>query len=103
MINTLKRQFLGFLFVGGIAAIVNFGSRIFIGIWVNYTTSIIIAYLLGMITAYFFFRKYIFSPQRGNIRKELFYFAIVNILGGLQTLLVSLIFALYQIVLSPKK
>ncbi|MEM9243841.1 MAG: GtrA family protein [Pseudomonadota bacterium] len=98
MIKTIRRhffqkQFMGFLLVCGFAAIVNFGSRIILGVWMSYATSIIIAYILGIITAYFLCRLFVFKQSRNTPYKQIFYFILVNIFAILQTLLVSVILA----------
>lgn len=48
----VSRQFLTFLATGGTAATVNFGSRLVYNDWVDYSTSVIVAYLTGMVTAW---------------------------------------------------
>ena len=41
-----------FLLTGGIAAAVNFGSRIVYSNWLGFSTAVVLAYITGMITAF---------------------------------------------------
>ena len=45
-------QFIRFLFTGGLAALVNFGSRILYNRWMGFSTAVCVAYVTGMITAF---------------------------------------------------
>ena len=57
-----SRQFILFLFAGGLAAAVNFGSRIALSHWMDYVPSIIIAYLLGMMSAFMLNKLFVSLP-----------------------------------------
>ena len=46
-----SRQFLVFLLTGGIAAAVNFGSRILYNQWMGFSAAIVLAYITGMVAA----------------------------------------------------
>lgn len=86
----LRREFIRFLFLGGLAAAVNFFSRIALGHFMSYLESMIVSYLLGFGVAYFLFRHYAFPSTQNNYKRELFYFVMVNILGIIQTCLISI-------------
>lgn len=89
-------EFLQFLFAGGIAALVNFFSRIILNQFFSFSTSIIIAYILGMITAYLLMRFLVFKSSSTSYHKSSIYFIVVNLLAVLQTWLISL-FLFYTI------
>lgn len=91
----LDPKFIKFVLLGGSAAGINFLSRILLGHYMNYITSVIIAYLIGFIVAYFLFRRYVFNPQPQRRHKEVFYFTLVNIAGIIQTTVVSLLCVKY--------
>ena len=57
----MNRQFLIFLVTGGLAACVNFGSRIVYNQWFDFSTSVVIAYLTGMLTAFILARTFVFT------------------------------------------
>ena len=50
-------EFARFIIVGGIAALVNFLSRIVFSEWMTFPVAIIVAYLVGMLTAYILSRN----------------------------------------------
>jgi putative flippase GtrA len=89
----LSTEFLRFLFVGGFAALVNFLSRIAFSVFLSFPIAIVLAYLVGMATAYVLSRKYVFGAGRRGYAGEIYYFVLVNVLAVLQTLAVSLILA----------
>ena len=92
-----SQQFLRFLLVGGIAAGVNFVSRILLSEAMSYRWAIFVAYLIGMLTAYFLSRVFVFERSGRKLIHELYYFAIVNVLAvsqvwGISVLLVEYVF-----------
>ena len=84
-----NKEFLLFLFSGGLAALVNIFSRSIFSFFLDFKTSIIYAYILGMITAYILSRKIVFFSKK-NVLKSFFYFAIVNFLAIIQTYYISI-------------
>ncbi len=88
-----SRQFLTFLLAGGIAALVNFGSRIVYSHWLSYSSAIIVAYLTGMITAFVLARFFVFHVGSNDVRRSALIFTAVNIVAALQTWLISLLLA----------
>jgi putative flippase GtrA len=90
-VRTSVGQILRFFLTSGAAALVNIGSRIPLGWVMPYSASIVVAYLIGMSTAFALARRYVFRPEPGNARAEFLRFAAVNMLGLLQVLAVSLL------------
>jgi len=88
-----RSQFAGFLLAGGIAAAVNFLSRILFNQVLGYATSIVLAYLVGMVTAFLLSRHGVFAPSGKSVGVEAFWFTVVNVLAVLQTLVISLLLA----------
>lgn len=89
----LSRQFTMFLLVGGLAAAVNFGSRIAIDAVLDYVPSIIVAYCLGMVTAFVLNRAIVFKSANNALHHQAAWFVAINLLAVLQTILVSLALA----------
>lgn len=87
--NLLGSEFSLFLFAGGTAAIVNFLSRIVLNTFCNFKIAVVIAYILGMVTAYVLFRLFVFKDQRKNITTSSIKFILVNIVAVLQTYYIS--------------
>ncbi len=88
-------EFFRFLLVGGFAAIINFSSRILINTVYSFRVSVIIAYIIGMITAYVLSKFLVFSPSGKHPLKEFSYFAIVNGVAIIQVWVISVVLAEY--------
>ncbi|MBS0583229.1 MAG: GtrA family protein [Proteobacteria bacterium] len=88
-----SRRFLRFLAAGGLAAVANFGSRIVLSQWLAFAPAVILAYLVGLATAFALFRGFIFTRPHRPLRQQLFWFVVVNLVAMLQTVLISLLLA----------
>jgi putative flippase GtrA len=80
-----SKQFLLFLFTGGIAAAVNFGSRLVYNQWVDFSVAIVIAYLTGMLTAFVLAKLFVFRQSTQSTRRSAFFFVLVNVVAVAQT------------------
>ena len=89
----MSRQFGTFLVTGGIAALVNFLSRMLFGAWMSYSASILIAYLCGMVTAFLLARAFVFTESRRSTTQSVLWFVAVNIFAVFQTWAIALILA----------
>jgi len=89
----IKRQFLMFLVAGGIAAAVNFGSRIILSEWMRYVPAIVIAYCLGMVTAFILNRLLVFQEAANALKHQIAWFVLVNLAAVVQTIAISLVLA----------
>lgn len=90
-----SRQFLMFLLTGGMAAAINFGSRIIYNLWLSFSASIVLAYVTGMITAFILARIFVFNESQQSLHRSAFFFIIINLFAILQTWLVSIGLAFY--------
>ncbi|TLT01307.1 GtrA family protein [Aliarcobacter cibarius] len=90
-----SKQFISFLFVGGFAAVVNFGSRFFYSEFLSYGNAVILAYITGMITAFILTKLFVFEKSIHSTKKEFYYFTLVNIVAVIQTYIISVGFAKY--------
>lgn len=91
----MSRQFLTFLFTGGTAAAVNFGSRIIYSQWFGFSTAVILAYVTGMITAFVLAKLFVFKESEQPVHRSAIFFVVVNIVAALQTWLISMGLAFY--------
>jgi putative flippase GtrA len=82
-----------FLLAGGAAAILNFCTRIAFSVFVPYTVAIVLAYGLGMATAFVLNRQFVFNGSTNRLHQQILWFVVVNMLALVQTLLVSLLLA----------
>lgn len=89
----INRQFILFLTVGGVAAVANFGSRIGLNTLVPYVPSIILAYCIGMATAFILNRLFVFRAARNRLRHQAMWFTLVNLAAIVQTVAISVLLA----------
>lgn len=96
LLDTFKSQrFVKFVVVGGFAALVNFLSRIVFSQFVSFRVAVILAYLVGMTTAFILSRQYVFEKGQQHISKQFYYFSLVNVFAALQVWLISVGLAEY--------
>ncbi|AIL07787.1 MULTISPECIES: GtrA family protein [Stenotrophomonas] len=86
-------QFIRFLLVGGLAAAVNVGSRILLSHWLPYVTAILLAFCLGLVTAFALNKVFVFNQASNRLHHQVLWFIAVNIAAVGQTLLISLLVA----------
>jgi putative flippase GtrA len=86
----LSKEFLGFLITGGIAATVNFLSRIYFNQFYSFSASVVFAYLLGMLTAFTLARVFVFNKSTQSIARSVVIFSLVNVLALTQTWFISM-------------
>lgn len=91
----MTRQFLVFLVTGGTAAAVNFFSRILFNQWLSFSSSVILAYVVGMITAFTLAKLFVFKSGQQSLHKSIMFFVLVNVVAVIQTWLISLGLAYY--------
>ena len=84
-----KKEFILFVAAGGFAALVNFVSRIIFNFWLSFEVSVVLAYLIGMITAYILTKIFVFKAKSVGLVSSSIKFTIVNILAVLQTYFIS--------------
>ena len=82
-------MFTRFLLSGGVAALVNIISRIFFNLFFTYSLSIFLAYIFGVLTAYFLNKKYVFTESGERQATEFVRFNLVNIFSLFFILLIS--------------
>ena len=69
MKSSESKRFMSFLIAGGLAALVNFGSRFLYDVFVTYTIAIILAYITGMVTAFYLNKLFVFQKSSKGICK----------------------------------
>ncbi|CAE6818307.1 hypothetical protein R69658_05729 [Paraburkholderia aspalathi] len=88
-------QFLKFLLAGGVAAAVNFCSRIVFNHWMPFSAAIVMAYIAGMITAFILTKLFVFTESARPTWQSALFFVLVNLVAVLQTWAVSVALAYY--------
>lgn len=95
LLDYFSVEFIKFIIVSGFAAAVNFSARIFFNLFTGYATAITIAFVFGLSTAFIFNKLWVFPKGDREVKKEFVKFTIVNLLALPQTLIISLLLALY--------
>lgn len=89
----IDRRFMLFVAASGLAALANFCARIALSHVMGYVWAIVLAYLVGMATAFLLNRAFVFKDADKPLGHQVFWFVAVNMLALLQTLLISLLFS----------
>jgi putative flippase GtrA len=87
--NFARLPFTRFLVAGGIAALVNISARLILSNFMSFGLAIVIAYLIGMSTAYVLMRLFVFAASGKHVAHEYLRFGIVNLFALVQVWLVS--------------
>ncbi len=99
LIETFRSpRFIKFIMVGGLAALVNFLSRIGFSQFVSFSSAVILAYMVGMTTAFLLSRKYVFDKSSQSSVKQFYFFALVNMFAVVQVWAISVGLAEYLFV-----
>lgn len=88
-------EFGRFLVTGGIAAAANVISRWLFNLVMPFEVAVVIAYLVGMTTAYVLSKLFVFANSGRSVSDEFFRFAIVNAVALVQVWVVSVGLARY--------
>ncbi|AWH24130.1 MULTISPECIES: GtrA family protein [Stenotrophomonas maltophilia group] len=91
--RTPSTQFMRFLMASGVAALVNVGSRILLSHWMPYVPAILLAFCLGLITAFSLNKLFVFSESSNRLHHQFLWFLLINVAAVAQTVLASLITA----------
>jgi putative flippase GtrA len=89
----LSARFFRFVLAGGTAAVANYGSRFAFSVFLPYPVAIVLAYLVGMLTAFVLNRAFVFHEATNSFANQALWFALVNLAAVVQTLAISLILA----------
>jgi len=77
----MNLRFLKFLVTGGIAALVNLASRYVLNHLIPFEPAVVVAYLLGMTTAYLLARRFVFDASGRSVASEVRRFVLVNLVA----------------------
>lgn len=86
----MSREFVAFVVAGGLAAAVNWGTNILLMMVMPLEASVVLAYLVGMTTAYILNRVFVFAQSGRQVHEEYLRFGIVNLVALVQVWLVTL-------------
>ncbi|MGH8075972.1 MAG: GtrA family protein [Lysobacter sp.] len=89
----MSHRFLMFLLVSGFAAAANVGARVMFGFWFSYLVSIVLAFFVGLVTAFALNRLVVFRDRTGEFHHQAAWFVVVNLFALVQTAAISLVLA----------
>jgi putative flippase GtrA len=81
---------LKFLLTGGLAAAANFSSRLLFSEFMPYLPAIVLAFIVGLATGFLLMRAFVFSAGVAPPAQQASYYVLVNLVGLLITVVVSL-------------
>jgi len=80
MINSLiKKQFILFVFVGTVSAIVNIIFRIIFNQWLSYSQAILMGYCMGILLAFILNFKFVFPASKKPVAQQFKGFILTNL------------------------
>jgi len=87
----ISEQFVRFVLVSGVAALVNLGTRIACSLVMLYPAAIAVAFCAGLSTAFVLNRLFVFDRPTIPLREQLLWFSAVNLFALAQTMAASLL------------
>lgn len=75
----LTEQFLRFLIVGGVAALLHWLARLFLSVWLPFSWAVIAAYIVGMIVAFVLNNIFVFPRSIKPMHVQARDFVLVNL------------------------
>jgi putative flippase GtrA len=91
----VSKQFVRFLATGGAAAAVNLLSRYALNTVMSFEAAVVVAYLIGMTTAYLLAKVFVFEKSGHSVATEFRRFAIVNMFALVFVWCISVGLAVY--------
>jgi putative flippase GtrA len=84
-VNVFEKRVIRFLMAGGLAALVNFGSRFFFNLFVDFSVAVVLAFFAGLTTGFVLNKRYVFTTSRNTVAQEMGWFVFINLLALVQT------------------
>jgi putative flippase GtrA len=75
-------EFARFIAIGGLAALVNLVARYLLDYIMPFEAAVVLAYMIGMVFAFFLFQQLIFGGNRGHRSRRVVRFVQVNLVGA---------------------
>ena len=87
--RSTSRQFFLFVIAAGLSVPVNLASRVVFSAFIPFGLAVLLAHLVGMVTAFALARIFVFDKSGRSVRLELSRFALVNVVSASTTWAVS--------------
>lgn len=82
-------QFLIFLLAGGLAALLNWGSRFLFSTWMDFELAVVLAFFVGLAAGFVLMRRFVFERRDRAVMPQVSKYVLINAFALLQTLIVS--------------
>lgn len=87
----ISNQFLYFLLSGGLAALLNWGSRFLFSIFLPFEVAVVCAFVVGLITGFVLMRVFVFHGTGKPVAPQIGIYILVNAFALIQTLAISIL------------
>lgn len=87
----MSLQFSFFLLSGALASILNWSSRFLFSQFFNFQTSIVLAFIVGLLSGFILMRLFVFKKSQNSIKFQVLGYLIINMLALAQTFAVSVL------------
>lgn len=88
-------RFTRFLAAGGLAALINFGSRFVFSLWFPFEVAVVLAFICGLVSGFLLIRFVVFSGTEVSLASSAWRYVAINALALAQTWLISVLLAEY--------
>jgi putative flippase GtrA len=85
------KQFLLFVAVGGFAAFLNWLSRVVLSHWMPFAAAVVLAYVVGMATAFVLNRVFVFPRSDKPMHRQARDFVMINLVSFPMVLVVAIL------------
>jgi putative flippase GtrA len=87
----MSLQFAFFLLSGAMASLLNWSSRFLFSQFFNFQTSIVLAFIVGLLSGFFLMRLFVFKKSQNSIKSQALRYLTINMLALAQTFAVSVL------------
>jgi putative flippase GtrA len=87
----MSLQFSFFLLSGALASLLNWSSRFLFSQFFNFQTSIVLAFIVGLLSGFILMRLFVFKKSQNSIKSQALRYLIINMLALAQTFAVSVL------------
>jgi putative flippase GtrA len=88
-VSARRVEFVRFLVVGGLAAVVNVGARALFSLVTSFEVAVVLAFPFGVATAFLLSKRYVFRESGRKAHDEFVRFGLVNLVAAAQVWLIS--------------
>lgn len=89
----VKKQFINYLFSGGIAASLNWGCRFLFSELFQFEVAVVLAYLVGLLSGFTLMRVFVFTGADKPVIAQAGKYVAVNLFALPQTVIISSVLA----------